>query len=97
MKSFCTHILYCLFFRRSSIIRGYSEIPVAQRLNRAVDEDEQVRRLVAERGGGLTAGSLWKHCGTRIGNSRVALRAQRELIAILDEAKNSLVTQNRLG
>ena len=72
-----------------------SEIPVAQRLNRAVDEDEQVRRLVAERGG-LTAGSLWKHCGTRVGNSRVALRAQRELIAI-DEAKNSLVTQNRSG
>ncbi len=27
-----------------------SEIPVAQRLNRAVGEDEQVRRLVAERG-----------------------------------------------
>ncbi len=72
-----------------------SEIPVAQRLNRAVDEDEQVRRLVAERGA-FSAGALWNHCGTRVGNSRVALRAQREQIAI-DEAKTSLVTRNRLG
>ena len=72
-----------------------SEIPVAQRLNRAVDEDEQVRRLVAQRGA-FSAGALWNHCGTRVGNSRVALRAQREQIAI-DEAKTSLVTQNRFG
>jgi hypothetical protein len=74
-----------------------SEIPVAQHLNRAIDEDEQeVRKLLVAERGGLTACSMWKHCGTRIGNSRLALRAQRELIAI-DEAKNSLVTQNRLG
>ena len=72
-----------------------SEIPVAQILDRAVDEDEQVRRLVAERGA-FSAGGLWNHCGTRVGNSRVALRAQREQIAI-DEAKTSLATQNRLG
>ena len=35
-------------------------------------------------------------CGTRIGNAHVVLRAQREQMAI-DEAKSSLVEQNRLS
>ena len=72
-----------------------SQIPVAQPLHRAVDEDEQVRQLL-ERKGTFSASALWNVCGSRVCNSRVTLRAQREQIAI-DEAKTSLVTQNRLG
>ena len=68
-----------------------SEILVAQILDRAVDKNEQLRRLVAERGA-FSAGGLWNHCGTRVGNSHVALRAQREQIAI-DEAKTLLVNE----
>jgi hypothetical protein len=39
---------------------------------------------------------MWNHCGTRVGNARVILRAQREQLAI-DEAKATAVTQNRMG
>ena len=70
-------------------------IPVAYRLERVVDEDEQVRQLLLQKGA-FSAGALWSVCGTRVGNARVVLRAQREQIA-LDEAKTASVTQNRLG
>ena len=70
-------------------------IPIAQRLHRAVDEDEQVNQLLGQKGA-FSASSLWKVCGTRVGNARVVLRAQREQIAI-DEAKSSLVAQNRVS
>ena len=39
---------------------------------------------------------MWNHCGTRVGNARVILRAQREQLAV-DEAKATAVTQNRMG
>jgi hypothetical protein len=64
-------------------------------LQRAVDEDEQIRQLLAQKGA-LSASALWNVCGTWVGNSRVTLRAQREQIAI-DQAKTMVVTQNRLG
>lgn len=70
-------------------------ISVAQPMDRATDEDEQVRQLLAQKGA-FSASSLWNVCGTRVGNARVVLRAQREQMAI-DEAKSSLVEQNRLS
>jgi hypothetical protein len=70
-------------------------IPVAYRLERSVDEDEQVRQLVSQKGA-FSASAQWNHCGTRVGNARVILRAQREQLAI-DEARATAVTQNRLG
>ena len=70
-------------------------ITIAQPLERATDEDEQVRQLVAQKGA-FSASALWNVCGSRVGNARVVLRAQREQMAI-DEAKSSLVEQNRLS
>ena len=70
-------------------------IPVAKPLDRAVLEDEQVRRMVGQNGA-FSASALWNVLGTRVGNVRVTIRAQREQIAI-QEAKSSLVTQNRVG
>jgi hypothetical protein len=70
-------------------------IPVAYRLERVVDEDEQVRQLLSQKGA-FSASALWNVCGTRVGNARVILRAQREQLAI-DDAKTTAVTQNRLG
>ena len=63
-----------------------------RKLDRAIDEDEEVRRLVTSRGA-FSASSLWTHCGSRVGNSRVTLRAQREQMAI-DEAKANALSQN---
>jgi outer membrane translocation and assembly module TamA len=71
-----------------------ASISVAVRLERSVDEDEQVRQLLAQKGA-FSASALWNVCGTRVGNARVALRAQREQIAI-DAAKVTLQTQGRL-
>ncbi len=70
-------------------------ILVAYRLERVVDDDEKVRQLLLQKGA-FSAGALCSVCGTRVGNARVVLRAQREQIA-LDEAKTASVTQNRLG
>ena len=70
-------------------------IPSVLPLQRADDEDEQVRRLLALKGA-FSASALWNNCGTRVGNSRVTLRAQREQIAI-DQAKTMVATQNRVG
>ncbi|KAI2497543.1 hypothetical protein MHU86_16946 [Fragilaria crotonensis] len=44
-----------------------ASIERARKLNRAIDEDEQVRQLVATRGAFL-AGSLWTTCKSRVGN-----------------------------
>ena len=71
-----------------------ASIERVRKLDRAIDEDEQVRRLVASKGA-FSASSLWTVCGSRVGNSRVTLRAQREQMAI-DEAKANAVSQNRL-
>ncbi|KAI2493544.1 hypothetical protein MHU86_21011 [Fragilaria crotonensis] len=71
-----------------------ASIERVRKLDRAIDEDEQVRQLVATRGAFL-AGSLWTTCKSRVGNCRVTLRAQREQMAI-DEAKANTVSQNRL-
>jgi hypothetical protein len=70
-------------------------IPVAYWLQRVVDEDEQVRLLLFKKGA-FSASAMWNHCGTRVGNARVILRAQRQQLAI-DEPKATAVTQNRMG
>ena len=70
-------------------------ISVAQPLTRPTDEDEQVRQLVAQKGA-FSASTLWNVCGTRVANSRVVIRAQREQLAIND-AKFTMVEQNRLS
>ena len=72
-----------------------ASISVAVRLERTVDEDEQVRQLLSQKGA-FSASALWNVCGTRVGNARVALRAQREQIAI-DTAKDALQTQGRMA
>jgi len=69
-------------------------LPVSRQLNRVHDEDMQVQQLLAQKGA-FSASGLWNSCGTRIGNARVALRAQKEQIAIND-AKNSKQSQSRL-
>jgi hypothetical protein len=71
-----------------------SSIPVAIRLARVVDEDEQVRQLLVQKGA-FSASALWNVCGTRVGNARVVLRAQKEQIAI-DVAKTTSQTQGRV-
>lgn len=71
-----------------------ASIPVVTTLNRADDEDEQVRQLLSQKGA-FSASALWNVCGTRVGNARVVIRAQREQIAI-DEAKATIQTQVRL-
>jgi hypothetical protein len=60
----------------------------------AVDKDEQVQQIHQK--GAFSDSSQWNHCGTRVGNARVVLRAQREQLAI-NHAKPTAVTQNRLG
>ena len=51
--------------------------------------------MVASKGA-FSASSLWTVCGSRVGNSRVTLRAQREQM-VIDEAKaKNAVSQNRL-
>jgi hypothetical protein len=69
-------------------------IPLANTLDRAVDEDDQVKKLLAQKGA-FSASALWNVCGTRVGNARVVIRAQREQIAI-DEAEVTLQTQGRM-
>lgn len=71
-----------------------SSIPVAIRLARVVDEDEQVRQLLVQKGA-FSASALWNVCGTRVGNARVVLRAQKEQIAI-DAAKTTSQTHSRM-
>jgi uncharacterized membrane protein (DUF441 family) len=64
-------------------------IPVACPLQRVDDEDKQVQQLLAQNGA-FSASALWNVCGSKIGNARVALRAQKEQIAmrwVLPQAK----------
>lgn len=68
-------------------------IPVAMRVERATNEDEQVTRLV-ETKGSFSAGGLWNNCATRIGNASVVLRAQKAQIDI-EAAKNAVQAQSR--
>jgi len=69
-------------------------IPVAKQVNRQADEDEQVRQLVSSKGS-FSASALWNNVGTRIGNSKVVLRAQKEQMA-LEEAKIAAVANSKL-
>ncbi len=71
-------------------------ISVAQPLlDRAMDKDEQVRQLAAQKGA-FSAGALWNVCGTRVRNACEVIQVQREQMAI-DEAKSVLVENNRLS
>ena len=69
-------------------------IPVARPLRRINDDDGQVQQLLAQTGAFSTS-ALWSTCGTRIGNARVALRAQKEEIA-LNDAKITKQSRGRL-
>jgi hypothetical protein len=69
-------------------------IPVAIRWARVFDKDEQVRQLLVQKGA-FSASAIWNVCGTRVGNARVVLRAQKEQIAI-DVAKTTSQTQGRV-
>ena len=71
-----------------------ASIPVVTRLERAIDEDEQVKQLLDQKGA-FSVSALRNICGTRVGNARVTLRTQREQLAI-DEAKHSQQLQTRL-
>jgi hypothetical protein len=72
-----------------------ASIERVRKLDRAIGEDDQARRLVAASKAAFSASLLWTICGSRVGNSRVTLRAQREQMAI-DEAKANAVSQNHL-
>ena len=65
-------------------------IPVASRTQRVTDEDEQVKELLESKSV-FSAGGLWNTCGTRIGNARVVLRAQKEQVEL--EAEKSAVLE----
>jgi hypothetical protein len=52
-------------------------IPVAKHVEREIEEEDQVKKLVATKGSFSTS-ALWNVCGTRIGNASVVLRAQKE-------------------
>jgi hypothetical protein len=54
-----------------------ASIPVAKRMERVVDEEEQVNQLL-ETKSALSAGGIWNICGTRIANANVVLRAQKQ-------------------
>jgi hypothetical protein len=60
-------------------------IPVAKHVEREVEEEDQVKKLLATKGS-FSASALWNVCGTRIGNASVVLRAQKEQLDL--EAKN---------
>jgi hypothetical protein len=58
-------------------------IPIAQPLSQVDNEDEQVRQLLSRKGA-CSAGGLWTTCKSRIGNSNVAIRAQREQLWVVE-------------
>jgi hypothetical protein len=65
-----------------------ASIPVAKRIERVVDEEEQVNQLL-ETKSAFAAGGIWNICGTRIANANVVLRAQKQQVAL--EAEKSAV------
>ena len=69
-------------------------IPVAKQVEREVDEDNQVRQLLAKKGT-FSASGLWNVCATRIGNASVVLRAQREQL-VLDAGKIAVQSQTKI-
>jgi hypothetical protein len=68
-------------------------IPVAKHVERAEDEDEQVR-LLLEQKGAFSSSALWSICGTRVGNAGVVIRAQREQLAV-EAAKVAAAEQKK--
>jgi hypothetical protein len=68
-------------------------IPVAKHVERAEDEDEQVR-LLLEQKGAFSSSALWNICGTRVGNAGVVIRAQREQLAV-EAAKVAAAEQRK--
>jgi hypothetical protein len=72
------------------------ELPVSRQFNRVHDEDtRQVQHFCAQKGA-LLASGLWNSCWTKIGNPRVALRAQKEKIKLNDAKTCSKQSQRRL-
>jgi hypothetical protein len=68
-------------------------IPVAMRMERVEDEDEQVKQLL-ETKSAFSAGGIWNICGTRISNASVVIRAQKQQLA-LEAEKSALQAQGR--
>jgi hypothetical protein len=69
-------------------------IPIAQPLSQVDNEDAHVRQLLSRKGA-FSAGGLWTTCKSRIGNSNVNIRAQREQLLCEDE-KAELLSRIRL-
>jgi hypothetical protein len=70
-----------------------ASIPVALRMERVEDEDEQVKQLL-ETKSAFSAGGIWNICGTRISNASVVIRAQKQQLA-LEAEKSALQAQGR--
>jgi hypothetical protein len=70
-----------------------ASIPVAKRMERVVDEEEQVKQLL-ETKSAFSAGGIWNICGTRIANANVILRAQKQQVA-LEAEKSAVQAQGR--
>lgn len=68
-------------------------IPVARPVQRAEDEDLQVQQLLAQKGA-FSASALWNVCRSRVGNAGVALRAQKEQLA-MEQAKVDKVEEEK--
>ena len=68
-------------------------IPVASRAKRVDNDAEQVKKLLATRGDFSTS-TIWNMCGSRIGDSRVTLQAQKEQL-VIDAAKAAAQLQTR--
>ena len=70
-----------------------ASIPVARSVERLDTEDDQVKALV-EMKGAFSSSIQWSICSTRMGNSAVALRAQKELLAV-EAAKVAAVEKKK--
>ncbi len=72
-----------------------ASIPVAMRMERVVDEEEQVNQLL-ETESAFSAGGIRNICGTRIANANVVLRAQKQQVA-LEAEKSAVQAQGRVA
>lgn len=70
-----------------------ASIPVAKRMERVVDEEEQVNQLL-ETKSAFSVGGIWNICGTRIVNASVVIRAQKHQVA-LEAEKSAVQAQGR--
>ena len=68
-------------------------ILVAKHVERCEDQEEQVKQLLAQQGA-FSASALWNISGSRVGNSGVALIAQKAQLA-LDAAKAAQVAHEK--